>query len=1190
MSKKSSSAPSQISNPFSVGDGGGDFENKIQSLFVVLMLAGGSAPGLPGSRIHKIRFQARHFGFETDDNVVYVRDERRNSEAKLLVQVRHKISIAASDAAFEKALAAAWRDFHNPAVFNQSTDLIELVTGPLSSSDTDAGRVLFELGASAGNYSDYFDLVRKSRVVSDVARQKFEAMLDIIKRAGGNRDDERDIWEFMKHFRIIGSDLDIRTGLNESLIQALIIRVNPVESRKIWARIQQEVKEANKTAGTLRPETMAHDIRDAFVVNQGKEIPAYLDDGKTRQVRRESILATASSDVALAMLLGSWDESNEDDRFAAETISAQSYGDWIENLREVVLQDDSPVIQKNNKWKIPNRAQAWSDFGPRIFDEHLGRFKELAVRILQEADPKFELPKEEHIYARIRGKIRKHSARLREGIAETVAMLGSLPEPLSSCTTGVPRKVATLIVRDLLRSDDWEVWTSLNDELPLLAEASPDEFLDAVNRIISTDNARVVKKIFEQEGGAIGGWNYITGILRGLETLAWDPDHLGRSILTLARLAEIDPGGQWANRPAESITTILLPWLPQTSADVERRIRTVASLLKQSPEVGWKVLMNMLPGSSQVSMGTRKPAFRRYIPEDLLKKLSIEKPQIPQQEYAHQIIEYAKLASGEARRDLTKLKELLQHTERLTKEAFLQVVEHLRSAEVVGMPEEQRVDLWEAVTSEVAEHRKFADAKWALPKDAVDKLSEAAERLKPKSPMLVHRRLFGSHEAELYETKGDYENQRRQVEDLRSNAVKDILEAGGKKALLDFAQTVSMYVEVGVAAAKDPKQSLDRFFLPLRLGHKDNKIKNLTYGFVVERFRMQGWNWFDSLQTKRWSRKKLALLLSYLPFDQATWRRVKRLLGQDEILYWQIVDVHPYTKKTNLQFGVNKLLKYGRPRAALECINWMLYERQSPKYASVYRTLRILPTSSEAVGQTDGHHVTEVIKWLQNQQNVDRKVLAEIEWIYLDLLDHHFGSRPVTLERRLADESTFFCEALRIVFRSRSDDGPEEKITEERKNLATRVYRLLRNWNIVPGTREDGSFDAAKLKKWVAEVRKSCQISGHIEIANDQIGKVLAHSPADPNGLWIHQSVAGLLDEDGMDDLRSGYTVERFNMRGTFWGSGGEGERVLATEYREKADAVEAAGFIRFADSLRRLAQSYENDAERESKRDRLDD
>src|SRR5207253_3675010 len=115
-------------------------------------------------------------------------------------------------------------------------------------------------------------------------------------------------------------------------------------------------------------------------------------------------------------------------------------------------------------------------------------------------------------------------------------------------------------------------------------------------------------EVFRQEASGIMGQNYMTGLLWALEILAWSPEHLQRVTVLLGELAAIDPGGNWSNRPANSLTNIFLPWHPQTCASIAKRKLAIELRLKEQPAVGWKLLMSLLPHVHGFTSGCRKPA------------------------------------------------------------------------------------------------------------------------------------------------------------------------------------------------------------------------------------------------------------------------------------------------------------------------------------------------------------------------------------------------------------------------------------------------------------------------------------------------------------------------------------------------------------------------------------------------------
>ncbi|MBC7099361.1 hypothetical protein H5T52_09630, partial [Candidatus Bipolaricaulota bacterium] len=131
------------------------------------------------------------------------------------------------------------------------------------------------------------------------------------------------------------------------------------------------------------------------------------------------------------------------------------------------------------------------------------------------------------------------------------------------------------------------------------------------------------------------------------------------------------------------------------------------------------------------------------------------------------------------------------------------------------------------------------------------------------------------------------------------------------------------------------------------------------------------------------------------------------------------------------------------------------------------------------------------------------------------------------------------------------------------------------------GLREDGSYDGNVLKEWLEVVKQRCTETGHLEIAMRMVGHVLIHVPPDPDGLWIHRSAAEVLNAKDAKDMRDGFRTALYNSRGVHWvDPTGKPEKELAAKYRQQADAIEAAGFPRLATTLRKLAETYEHEAQ----------
>src|ERR1700748_94745 len=120
--------------------------------------------------------------------------------------------------------------------------------------------------------------------------------------------------------------------------------------------------------------------------------------------------------------------------------------DLIESLQEISLLPNSPLKQKDGAWEISDRKETWEVIGPRIFDEHLDRFHKVVVKVLQECDPCIGLDENERLTADLRGKQLKYTPLLRKGLSDTLALIGSVPKVLKSCSHGKAECVAVVAV------------------------------------------------------------------------------------------------------------------------------------------------------------------------------------------------------------------------------------------------------------------------------------------------------------------------------------------------------------------------------------------------------------------------------------------------------------------------------------------------------------------------------------------------------------------------------------------------------------------------------------------------------------------------------------------------------------------------------------------------------------------------
>lgn len=873
-------------------------------------------------------------------------------------------------------------------------------------------------------------------------------------------------------------------------------------------------------------------------------------------------------------LLGGWRSDNPADVATVGTVVGGDYHAWVSDLYPVIHGAEPPFVHNQNLFRPISRYENWQLLGPYLTDSHLVRFGHAAITALRDDNPRLDVPTEKRMFSvRDEAAAPRCSDVLREGLAETTALLGGQASALLQCSPNKAREVAFSVVSSVLKDADWKRWASLGSLLTLLAEADPETYLGIIRADLNRKEASAIRHLFgEVEGGLFGGF-YHSGFLWSLEVLAWKPEYLSRVALILAELDRSPLPDNMGNRPLGSLRTILLPWLPQTLATVTERKVAVETVLRDFPDVGWKLLLKLLPEHHASSSPNQRPVWRDWIPPD-------RDDGVTNGERREQETIYAQLALKSAIGDSKKLKELFEHLLYLPKPAFDAIIAAVKSDLVTGMPERDRLPLWQRLVQEVKRHRQYVTADWAAPPEIVALLEELAAAIEPKSPEVRDQILFNFGDHDFWETD-DYQAEGIKFRARRRQAIADLFPQVGLNGILKFAEEVSHPFDVGVALGAVDSKEPEATLLPNSLRAED-KLLQLTRGFIAARFEARGLAWVEELPLASWTPADVGLFFSFLPFTQAVWEAAEKSLQDKATEYWQHVEVHPHGESKRLFQAAEKLLQYDRGPSALRAISSALYHDHSVPSDLALRAVKSFLRTFIGKNQNDVHALREVLKFLQSAPEVDEKELGAIEWELLPVFDRFNGESAKTLERNLAAQPSFFVEVIKGCYRGKGEPKPEVPEQDEKKTrMAERCYRLLHNWHRPPGSEKGRPFNPEVLRKWIDEVRQLAEPTGHWEVAQSHIGNVMAYVPRDDDGLPMNRGAAAILDANDNDDMRRGYRIELFNRRGAYNVSGGQADRAMQKEFEERAKKMNEAGFTNIAATLRSMAEEYGYSAER---------
>jgi hypothetical protein len=707
---------------------------------------------------------------------------------------------------------------------------------------------------------------------------------------------------------------------------------------------------------------------------------------------------------------------------------------------------------------------------------------------------------------------------------------------------------------------------------PQLAEAAPSRFLDALEEALVDLDQSPLKQVFAAHSGPLFGRNYHAGLLWSLEVLAWSGDHLNRVATALARLARFPLPQTVGNSPLATLRAIFLTWMPQTLAGVDARKAAVACVIAEDKEIGWKLLLGVLPETHQVGHYNQKPRWRDdWFPADWSEGVT-------RSEMYRQVKNYAELAVHLAMNELPKLIEVIARWDHLPKEVFQQVLNYLESPEAKQQPETDRFALWQKLTDEVDRHRRFATSDWAMPEKELQRLDRAARAIRPANAAVIHQRLFNDYDYHFFSGE-DYRAEAKKVAQMRTDAVAEILKTNGARYFLEMAKAVKLPIELGGALGRIGGAELDRLVLPSLL-EAEKQLADLMAGYVWARYFAATLEWAKSVDMSQWTPAQTGTFFSRLPFTQEVWTLAEARLGKDRAEYWSRVWANPYQAEGHLLEAAQKSLDNRRPDLAVACLKSMLHLEKKVPTALATESVKQLLTNAEAIGRFDQHSLTEIIKAIQAAPDANEVDVSLIEFNCLFLLGPLSGMSPEFLEQRLARDPAFFHEVVTSCFRSERDVDKDAKPTPEK------AYSLLDKWNRPPGSTREKTLDEAAFAKWIDDARNLCEASGHWAIAQQMIGKTLMHAPAGLDAMLSLPVVAATLDAVEHEHMRRGLQIEILNSRGVHSPSGGKDELKLAEGFSAHAAAYDLATYPRIATTLRGLAEGYRLEAERDAKSD----
>lgn len=806
-----------------------------------------------------------------------------------------------------------------------------------------------------------------------------------------------------------------------------------------------------------------------------------------------------------ALLLSRWNENFEDDTKLLCAYKGVEYKKYQTSLDQWLKQPVSPLTKTGPVWRLTSPLMLWTEMSAQLDESFFNGIKNAFESVFVDAKEKY-------------------SDQLKEGLLQTLIIIALYGDRLGLPIGNAQEWVDTLLKR-LLHEATPEKWVEISDHLPLIAEASPDVFLQEIELAIK-EQTPVITALFEEKNGFAYPQSHHTSLLWALEALAWHPSYLERVTRILLRLTEMDPGGRLSNRPFNSLVDIYLPWKPHTSVDLSGRLAVLDKCLSDGYPEMWKMLLAMLPKPGAVTSGTYKLKWRDY-------EFGEEQGYSPAVIYDTEKWAVARLmnAFDGDDKNLASLIERMEPVDRpLRHELILWLPEAVKLIRGSNIETRKalRETLWYQNLTGIKE-------RYALTEEESDSVRVAYEATIPDDLKEKYTWLFDEYYPHIPE-KPDVDEEdvyvnARQTERLRKKACAELIDKLGIDEVVALRDAVKEPQTLGATLAAFSIDGLTATVCRLLGSEKDAKF---TKGYIATLESKQGKGFFSSLfeacKKDGFTKEELTSLLLCFEQNRKLWDYIETLDADIQQMYWERVPAIFWGgyKEENTLYMISKLASVGR---GLDAMNdsW-IYAKEMPTAVIENLLQCVLKSKAELNDSIDHHPLGVYIEQLHKREDADKELLLQLEWMYLPVLRYDHKKDSLTLlNERLATNPDFVVELLCYLYKPETEEDQEKEPTEADRHNAMRAFYLFNQWRTIPGAGDEGTLDEKVLSQWVSAVLSKAAECGQYKHACSHLGQLFAHFPEWKDDAEKLFAIVEPIEEKA---FYSSYNAGLFNKRG----------------------------------------------------------
>lgn len=878
-----------------------------------------------------------------------------------------------------------------------------------------------------------------------------------------------------------------------------------------------------------------------------------------------------------ALFANAWEGNLESDRKAIEILSGKTYEEYISSIEYFMRGDNAPIFNLDNSYACISWNELWDIISSKITSNLFDNYKKCVKYVFSQKDPVFELTEDKWAMGSLYGKKASFSEKLKQGLIIAMVKIVEKSEDnniFAFCSDCVAQ--CNVLIKGILDNiSTKEHLYTLIPNLIYLAEASPEVVLSFLERKISSDDENFWY-IFKIRAKPIFGRNIYTYVLWTLERLCWIDTYFVRAVNALVSIAEKNFEYSISNSPLNSLYTIFCLWHPQGALSLDDRETILKNIIVKKAQIG-RLLLNMLiPSAGGIVTELSTFEFRDF------EKNNFEITNVYLMEVLNKLVRCFLETTTFSYEDWSFILKNFSTFYNALEEMAVDIKKNSKH-----ITDEEKLSICESVAHKIGHHKKFADADWRMPEDAIAKLEEIYYLFLPDSPSkYIHYFSYdfvGLNPCVYKKDSYNYNKEKAQVLKERVVACEKTIENYGIDSLCELGGKVKapqLLAESIISSKYAEEINLDYI---IKIG---KLVPNFASALITSLYYSLGIKYFDSLRNSAYSKEDIAFIVGQFPIKTDVVEFLESLSTEIQNDFWENANAWRVSYE-NSEFAkkcLKKLLSYNRPYSVLNELYLSEIDDEEIIIDALKQGLEMHPNTEKSGMSLDNINtscVQELFSRLHKTNKTISFTIAQLELSYIPLFDINF--EPSCLVDYVLNSPEAFIELISCSYKK--DEQTENKTKDTQKHISISVAnKALDSIKRLPGQKND-TVDRDKFFAWTNSVLKLSKKKKYSKACEIEIGKIMSYAPIDEDGIWPHRVVREFFEKNSTDIIIDHFQIGLINQRGVYSPSGGDEEDRLSNKYYAYAKLLQIE-YPKTSHAVQTIGDSYKYESRFERARE----